>query len=209
MLPRSWSHTLLSPCLPIRLSCNGKQCDSSSKWAACGLTCKFKLCDNIQSSLNSLTHLPTCWHKQQQYMPAHTCEHAAGQRRTSCHLQSQLLRLACEQRLHPIQLTRLVALRCGCQHIDICNNYLQAARQQTWSALCSHSHSCMTSAIVISLQASCYKKSIYEPKQLTDTNNLSQGCKCNTTANKQIAVTFACQASFAFFTASCLSFISP
>lgn len=54
-----------------------------------------------------------------------TCEHAAWQRRTGSHLESQLLWFGLQQLLHSVYLTGLGALRCCRKHVHVGHNHLQ------------------------------------------------------------------------------------
>lgn len=59
------------------------------------------------------------------YTTFFTCEHAPWQWRARCHFESQLLRLALQHGLHPVQLTGVMALWTCRQHVDISNYNLQ------------------------------------------------------------------------------------
>jgi hypothetical protein len=78
-----------------------------------------------QSCLSTRQHYALVLLCKQPLLWVHTCEDTAWKRRTGGHLESQLLRLGLQQRLHPINLTGLGTMRCCCMHVYVGHNHLQ------------------------------------------------------------------------------------
>lgn len=88
------------------------------------------------------TELRLCLSTQQRYalvllstrpqLCDHTCEHTAWKRRSGGHLESQLLGLGLQQRLHPVNLTGLGTIRCCCMHVYVGHNHLKHSRSENF-----------------------------------------------------------------------------